>query len=68
MAVVVAQLAEWSLLIPEIRCSNRDIGKYLYGTFLTVKCTEMKRRKRNIDREWPIFKYSKNLNASLTNI
>ena len=44
--VVVAQLAERSLPIPEVRCSNPVIGKVLY---------EYKLLKRS--REWPnLFK------------
>ena len=31
-AVVVAQLAEWSPLIPEVRGSNPVISKILYST------------------------------------
>ena len=33
-AVVVAQLAERSLPIAEVRGSNSDIGKFLYRTFI----------------------------------
>ena len=40
-AVVVAQLVEWSLLIPEVRGSNRLIRK-LFITFLLS--TVLKRR------------------------
>jgi len=45
-AVVVAQLVEWSLLIPVVRRSNKVIGNILYST-LTVNCIEkMKIKKR----------------------
>ena len=33
-AVVVAQLAEWSLRIPEVCSSNPVIGDFLYKTFV----------------------------------
>ena len=52
--VVVAQLVERLLPIPEVRGSNPVIGKNLYRTF-TVNCIE-KTRKRKRGREWPIFK------------
>ena len=34
-AVVVAQLAEWSLSIPEVRGSNPVIGKFFLSIYLT---------------------------------
>ena len=37
--VVVAQLVEWLVPIPEVRGSNPIIGKILYWTF-TVNCIE----------------------------
>ena len=53
-AVVVAQLVEWSLLIPVVRRSNKVIGNILYST-LTVNCIEnTKIKKKRLG--WPIFK------------
>ena len=50
--VVVAQLAEWSLPIPEVRCSNPVIGKVLYEYKLLKSNNKEKR-----SREWPnLFK------------
>ena len=46
-AVVVAQLAEWSLSIPEVRGSNPVIGKFFYlyiEHLFTVNCV-LERRK-----------------------
>ena len=34
----MAQLAERSLLTPEIRGSNPDIGNEIYQTYLSVNC------------------------------
>ena len=42
-AVVVAQLAKWSLLTPEVRSSNPDIGKVFIEYCLLS--TVLKRRK-----------------------
>ena len=44
-AVVVAQLVERSLSIPEVRGSNPVIGKILYWTF-TVNCIEKTKIKK----------------------
>ena len=44
-AVVVAQLVERSLPIPEVRGSNPVIGKNLYRTF-TVNCIEKTKIKK----------------------
>ena len=52
--MVVAQLVERSLPIPEVRGSNPVIGKKLYQT-LTVNCIEKTKIKKR-GREWPIFK------------
>ena len=52
-AVVVAQVVERLLLIPEVRSSNPVIGKNLYWTF-TVNCIE-KTRVRKRGRELPNF-------------
>ena len=38
-AVVVAQLAEWSLRIPEVCSSNPVIGDFLYKTFIYLLST-----------------------------
>ena len=43
--MVVAQLVEWLLLIPEARGSNPAIGKNWYWTF-TVNCIEKKKIKK----------------------
>ena len=43
--MVVAQLVEQSLLIPEVRGSNPVIGKNLYRTF-TVNCIEKTKIKK----------------------
>ena len=45
MAVVVAQLVEHSLPIPEVFGSNPVIGKHLYWTF-TVNCNEKVKIKK----------------------
>ena len=44
-AVVVAQLVERSLSIPEVRGSNSDIGKFFYW-ILTVNCIEKTKIKK----------------------
>ena len=51
--VVVAQLVGWSLLTPEIRCSNPNIGK-----IKSINCTLKKKRQKYSFRglEWPIVK------------
>ena len=49
-AVVVAQLVERLLPIPEVRGSNPVIGKNLYGTF-TVNCIE----KTKIKKKMPVM-------------
>ena len=51
--MVVAQLVEWLLPIPEVCGSNPVIGKNLYWMF-TVNCTE-KTKIRKKCRKWPIF-------------
>ena len=45
--MVVAQLAEWSLPIPEVRGLNPVIGKILYWTYLllTVEKTKIKKKE-----------------------
>ena len=50
-AVVVAQLVERSLLTPEIRGSNPDIGKVL-STNCTIEKTKIKKKRP----EWPNLK------------
>ena len=53
--MVVAQLANRSLLTPEVRGSNPDIGKVFIEYYLLS--TVLKRRKqRKRGQEWPIFK------------
>ena len=46
-AVVVAQLVEWSIPIPEVRSSNPVIGKKLYWTF-TVNFIEKAKIKQKV--------------------
>ena len=58
-AVVVAQLVERSLPIPEVRGSNPVIGKKLYWIF-TVICIEKTKIKKKRP-EMPIFKTKLNL-------
>ena len=72
MAVVVAQLAECALAIPEVRGSNPAIGK-IYNELiflLTVEKTKtkkkglrmahfLKKEERKRGREWLIFKKRK---------
>ena len=53
-AVVVAQLVERLLPIPEVRDSNPVIGKKLNWIF-TVNCIETTKIKKR-GREWPISK------------
>ena len=49
-AVVVAHLAEWLLLTPEVHSSNPVVANSYLP--LTVKKDENKEKR---DREWPIF-------------
>ena len=58
LAVVVAQLVEWLLSIPEVRGSNPVIGKIICWTF-TVNCIE-KTKINKRGREWPILKNGEN--------
>ena len=54
-AVVVAQLAERSLSIPEVRGSNPDIGKFLQNiNLLSTVLYWRDKNKRKRGREWPI--------------
>ena len=50
MAMVVAQLAEWSLPTPEIRGLNPNIVNVLFRTYLSVNCypEKMKIKKKSI--------------------
>ena len=43
--MVVAQLVEWLLPIPEVRCSNPVISNIVYSTVI-VKCIEKKKIKK----------------------
>ena len=53
--MVVAQLVEWPLPIPEVRGSNPVIGKiYIEHCLLSTVLKRRKQRKRG--REWPIIK------------
>ena len=62
--MVVAQLVEWSLSIPEVRSSNPVIGKILYWTF-TVNCIE----KTKIKEKRPgLAHFLKRLNRDNFNI
>ena len=54
-AVVVAQLVERSLPIPEVRGSNPVIGK-IYWTFFTVNCIEKTKIKKKEARNGPFLK------------
>ena len=54
-AVVVAQLVERSLLIPEVRGSNPVIGK-IYWTFVYCQLYWKDKNKEKSGREWPIYK------------
>ena len=54
-AVVVAQLVEWSLLIPKVRGSNPVIGK-IYWTFVYCQLYWKDENKEKRGREWPILK------------
>ena len=53
--MVVAQLVERSLSIPEVRGSNPVIGKIYIEHLFTVNCIE-KTKIRKRGREWPFFK------------
>ena len=53
-AVVVAQLVEQLLAIPEVRNSNPVISKNLYWMF-TVNCIKKTKIEKK-GRDWPIFK------------
>ena len=44
-AMVVAQLVERLLWMPEVRGSNLIIGKLLYRTFICLLLTVLKRQK-----------------------
>ena len=54
--VVVAQLVERSLLIPEVRGSNPVIGKYLLIEHLfSVNCIKKTKIKKNEAGNGPVF-------------
>ena len=57
-ALVVAQLVEHSLPMPEVRSVNPAIGKLFYQTLICLLSTVLKRLKIKKKRghEWPIFK------------
>ena len=65
-AVVVAQLAERSLPIPEIRGSNPNItsDKFVFEQNYLSIATQKRQIQRKIGREWPVFikKYYDSLN------
>ena len=50
----MAQLVEWSLLIPEVRSSNPVIGKIYIEHLFTINCME-KTKINKRGREWPTF-------------
>ena len=54
-AVVVAQLVEWLLSIPEVWGSNPVIGNILFWTF-TVKCIEKTKIKKKRHGNGPFLK------------
>ena len=57
MAVVLAQLVERPLSIPEVSGSNPVIGKKLYiEHWFIFNCIEKKKIKEERGREWPIYK------------
>ena len=53
--VVVAQLVEQSLSIPEVRGSNPVIGKIYIEHLFTINCFE-KTKINKRGREWPTLK------------
>ena len=55
-AVVVAELVEQSLLIPEVRSSNLVIRKIYFEHFFSVNCIKKTKIKKKEAGEWPIFK------------
>ena len=57
MAVVVAQLVELSLPIPEVRGLNPVIGKNLYLTF-TVFCIEKTKNKEKEAGNGPFLNFA----------
>ena len=59
-AVVVAQLVERSLPIPEVRGSNTGIGK-IYWTFVYRQLYWKDENKDKRGRKWPIFRGKKDL-------
>ena len=67
--MVVAQLAERSLTIPEIRDSNHNMinlinDKFVFEhTYLSI-ATQKRQIQRKIGQEWPVFikKYYDSLN------
>ena len=52
-AVVVAQLVERSLLIPEVHGSNPVISNF-YPIFISCQLNSKDENKEKRDREWPI--------------
>ena len=61
VAEVVAQLAEQSLAIPEVRVSNPVIGKYLF----TFNCKEKTKIKKKGGRYSPFKKTNTDLNGNI---
>ena len=58
IAVVVAQLEELSLWMPEVRGSTPVIGKLIYWTFICLLSTVLKRRKEKEAENGSFFKKS----------
>ena len=56
IAVVVAQLEERSLWMPEVRGSIPVIGKLIYWTFICLLSTVLKRRKEKEADNGSFFK------------
>ena len=54
--MVVAQLVERSLPIPEVCGSNPVIGKKLYGNLFTVNCIKKTNIKKKEAENGPFFK------------
>ena len=54
-AVVVAQLVERSLPMPEVHSLNPVIGKIYIEHLFTVNCIENNKNKENETKNWPFL-------------
>ena len=61
-AVVVAQLEERSLMIPEVHNSNPVIGKIYIQHFLTCNCIEMTKAVNGPFKKIRVFPVAKKIN------